>query len=182
MSPQTVDLIGKIVLFIAYAVGVGIVIKNLNERNRTLKGEIGSLRSKISTQSTLIGNLKAVVDTFKAPIELHEKIVGMVREESELERNKALAEFKGKADKGIAVLRHEMEELFGLSLDLVYDFSTDERVEKRLNRMADSTITKPMLIARMKESRGWWESMRAALLAVPVEKLHELLPGAPPKE
>jgi hypothetical protein len=182
MSPQDVDLIWKIGILVAYVVGTGILIKNLNARNETLKCEIDTLHSKISTQSELIGNMKAALDMFKAPIELHEKIMGMVREESELARNKALAEFKAKADKGIAVLSHEMKELFGLSLDLVYDFAPDERIEKHLNRMSDNTVTKPMLITKMKESRAWWRSMRDALLAMPSAKWQDVLSSTPPKE
>ena len=170
------------ILILAYAAGVLIVINSKKETIKVLNEKVSCLQSQLSSQSTLIGDMKAVVDTFRVPIELHDKIVDMVREKSELERSEAIEEFKAKANKGITVLLHEMGELFGLSLDLVYHFSSDPRVEQYLNKMADDTMTKPKLIAEMKESRGWWESMRAAFLALSNETLEELLLGKKAKE
>ena len=147
---QIVNLIGQVVIMLAFGIGVLIVIKNL-------RGKIGVLESQLKSQSDILSKIKDFMSIFDV-----KKVKGYVKlseEKFELERDKAIRgaknQIKEKAQKGEKHWLNEFLAVYDAMHKLIYAFPFHPAFENSLKEMKAS-ISKQLILEDLKKQKKWF--------------------------
>jgi hypothetical protein len=140
-ADQRATMFVQIGFAIIFFIASGIVIKNLLERNRTLKVQLAS-------QESIMSSMKSFMSIFK--IEEVEKYVKLNEKKFKLEKEAAIEKLEKTAKRSIEFYLKEFDALIGFALGVInkaiFFPSLDELIEKM-----DDSLSKNALKIRRKE-------------------------------
>ena len=125
------------------------------------------LRRKVKDQSEFIEDAKKIVELYRGPVADHERIVALMRESAEVEKQQAIAgikaEMEKKADDAIRVLWREQDALLNLAMDFIENPMVFAEMGKYLDQMSDKVISKRHLVNLYNRRRLEWQDFMKAI-------------------
>jgi len=152
-TEQIVNLIGQVVIILAFGIGVLIVIKSL-------RGKIRVLDSQLKSQSDILSKIKDFMSIFD--VEQVKAFVKLIEEKFELERDKAIREaenqIKEKAQKDAKLWMNEFLAVYDVLIKLIYVFPFHPAFENSLKEMRASK-SKQLILEDLDKQRKWFRDM-----------------------
>lgn len=131
------------------------------------------LRRKVKDQSEFIKDAKNVVELYRGSVADHEKIVRLLRESAEAEKERAIsgikAEMTKQAGEAIRILWREQETLLDLAIDFIGAPVSFQDMGKYIYSISDDVISKRHLVKVYEKRRKESEEFSYALLKALME-------------